>query len=209
MADAVADTVDRGARREEIQKNAKRKILADGMRKRQEDEAAKAKPATDPVPTAKPTPMQEKKERVLGPGRCQLTEFLRASHTITVEEGTSLEDMLEPGFWGLHASKFKAYDEIEFRCDDGSMYGKLLVLVADRAWAKVFPLSAYRLNMRELQMEELVKKFDKYEIKHRGPHLQWCVIRKSDAKPVKEGMPTEDEARVALRALVQQAGAAV
>jgi hypothetical protein len=37
-------------------------------------------------------------------------------------------------------------------------------------------------------------KFDSYEIKHRGPHLKFCVIRKSDNSPVREGLETKGEA---------------
>jgi hypothetical protein len=121
-------------------------------------------------------------------------EFTMGRHVVTVEQGTTIEEIQNPAFWAHVSSRFQPYDEITARVDDGLWYAKLLVLVPGRNWAKVKLLHKWELSTSDVE-QTAAAVADGYEIKMRGPHLKWCVIRNSDQQAVKEGCGTRVEAQ--------------
>lgn len=127
----------------------------------------------------------------LDPARFGLTEYLNSSWTVTVEAGTSLEDVLNPAFFANVAAKMHPYDHIRVRVDTGEYYAELLVLDCSRNWARTVILYQAKLSAEE---SELPPVDDQYEIKMLGAHKKWCVIRKSDKEAIKEQFSNRAEA---------------
>lgn len=142
--------------------------------------------------------MAESKASAVMPGRCKPAEVARNWWVVTVEQGVTREDLRRPEFWALVAAKFKPYDRVEARCDDGTYFAEYIVLSADRAWAKMHELRFEALGTQDVSLTEAnaadIRK--RYEIKWRGPHLKHCVERKdgSAVERLKEGCQDQAEA---------------
>jgi hypothetical protein len=130
----------------------------------------------------------------LDPSRFSLDEYVNQNWTLTVEAGTSLEDVLNPAFLANVANKLSPYDHIRVRVDTGEWYAELLVTSCGRAWAKLHKLYEVKLvNPNEEAMQE--DAMSQFLIQHRGAHLKFCVVRKSDNEPIKEQLTSKQEAQ--------------
>ncbi len=129
---------------------------------------------------------KEKRAVQLKDPRMKEQEFLRVWWVVTVEHGTTKEDILKPEFWTQVAIKLKPYNRIDIQADDGSFFAEFLVITCDKTYANVKELSWTELNTTKEQPHE------EFYAKWRGPHLKWSVIRSSDKEAVKEGMETKD-----------------
>lgn len=128
----------------------------------------------------------------LDPARFSLDEYVNSNWTLTVEAGTSFEDVLNPAFFSNVAARLHPYDHIRVRIDTGEWYAVLLVVNCARAWAKVVPLIApIKLVSEDVEPQEIDSQ---YEIKFLGPHKKFCVIRKSDKETIKEQCANKQEA---------------
>lgn len=130
----------------------------------------------------------------LDPTRFALDEYQNANYTLTVETGTTLEDVLVPDFLSNVAPKLRPYDRIRVRVDSGEWYAELLVLSCGRVWAKMVPIFVLDLTVSAVD-QVAAGALDQFYIKHRGPHLGWCVIRAKDNEPLKEQCSSKREAQ--------------
>jgi hypothetical protein len=134
--------------------------------------------------------MTEKKEAAppkLAPPRLRGAEYERTVHVVTIEPNTK-DHITDPGFWSLVSTKFKPMDKIEVRSDDGTFYAEGLILACDRSWAKVYILHEHNLTTPDVAQTEA----DQYEVKFRGPHHKWSVLRGSDV--IMSEMPDKESA---------------
>lgn len=133
----------------------------------------------------------------LDPARFQSNEYVNTDWTVTVEAGTSLEDVANPAFFANVASRLHPYDHIRVRVDTGEYYAELMVLDCGRTWAKTIVLSKYQL-VKGGDDDGLVEGADKdYEVKFLGPHKKFCVVRRSgDKEVIKEGCATKQDANL-------------
>lgn len=138
----------------------------------------------------------------LNQARCMLTESANNSFTVTVEANTTLADVMAPEFFANVAVQMRPYDKITVRTDDGMWYAELLVLTAGRTWVKTKLLLEVKLTTQDVDMTE-ADKIENYEVKHRGPHLKFCVIRKSDNEPIREQFDSKEEANGWLASFVR------
>lgn len=122
-------------------------------------------------------------------GRYKEQEFVRTIWIVTAEEGTTRKHLSHPDFWANPAQRMKAYDRIEVRCDDNSFFAEYLVVDVGRGFAVVKELLFVALEAVEEQPES-----DEYEVKQKGPHIKWCVIRKSDGEKLVQGLSKKSEA---------------
>ena len=125
----------------------------------------------------------------LSPSRINTSEFVRTFWVATVEPCVEREDFLDPSFWAHIALKFRQFDRIEVRYDDGRAWGEFLVLSADRTSAVV----------KELVWKNLIKSVKavvdpKFLYKWRGPHAMHSIIRKKDDHVMVEKLETQSEA---------------
>lgn len=135
--------------------------------------------------------------------RFVLAEHVNTTYVVTVEGGLTKAQIIHPDFWGHVAAKLRPYDEIKVRCDDGSFYAQLLVLSAERTFARVRVLAWHDLTTADVaktQAESAEKPSvtpagpTDYEVRQRGPHLKWCVVRLSDSQVLREKEPTKRDA---------------
>lgn len=125
-------------------------------------------------------------------GRFKLAEFVRDIYCVTVEPDIKFETVLKPDFWSHVEPKLKPYDRIEVRTDDGRYYAELLVLSKITGAVKV-----HVLNKADLHEEELVGKSvttANYQVKWKGPHMKFCIVRVADGKVVEEELDNKDQA---------------
>lgn len=154
-------------------------------------------PAAEPVkaaaPIAAPALDAPKSNRKLSNNRIQLVGYLHNSWDVTVERGTTLADVMNPEFWVHTASQLKPHDNVQVLSEDGTWIARLLVISADRLWAKMYKLEYHDLtaaygNMPKTQEEE-------YEV-------SWTVIGKyavlkrslPGQPPLKDGFQTKLDA---------------
>ncbi len=126
--------------------------------------------------------------------RVKPAEYQRTVWAVTVEQGVLRETLKQPGFWAHVAREMKPYDKIEVRCDDGSFFGELLVLDVGRAWVKVRELSFISLTNADVSQTQAQELEETHEVKWKGPHNKWCVIRKGDNELLKKECQSQDEA---------------
>lgn len=133
--------------------------------------------------------------------RFGLAEHQRNVHICTIEHGITRREVINPAFFAHVAPKCRPYDEIIVNCDDGTLYARLLVLQAERTWIMVHVLEWHDLTTKDVALSKTEKLAEaanpaaEFEVKHRGPHLKWCVIRKADSQPVREKEETKKDAQ--------------
>ncbi len=138
----------------------------------------------------KPEP-REGSPTILDPARMGLVEEgARQDFVVTAESGTTIAMVMKPEFWANTAGKLSQFDHIEVRCEDGRWVADFLVLSAGRNWARLHLKAEYKLETSEAALTVTPK----HQVKNRGPHLKWCVIRLADNQPVMEKMDSESAA---------------
>ena len=86
--------------------------------------------------------------------------------------------------------------QVIVRADDGKVYGELLVLAVSHAWVKTYPLHWVDLDKVNASVSAKgAESMSGFSIEHKGPHLQWCVVRKNPSGIVHSGEPDEERAR--------------
>lgn len=139
------------------------------------------------APATKPD--APKRAVILMPARMSHAEFVRQDWVATAEEGTTIEDVLNPNYWSNMSAQMKPYDRIEVRVDTGEWLLELLVMNTDRNWASVVVL-----HQHDLQPEDAAADVpNDFEPKFRGPMHKWCVMRKAD----KEVLESKLESKLA------------
>ena len=149
------------------------------------DKTKAAKIPADAAPSAK------KRAVVVDPQRMQNAEYLRRDWVCTAEEGTVVEDLLDPGYWSHVAGGLTMYDHIEVRIDSGEFLLELLVKSCGRNWAQVALLHQHDLTGKVVTGEAAT---DEFEAQFKGPLRKWCVIRKADNVALNEKMETKAQA---------------
>jgi len=139
---------------------------------------------TKPVAAA-PAEIKTEKKRavVVDPQRMQSAEYVRREWVCTAEEGTTADDVIDPGYWAHIAAQLTIYDRIEVRVDTGEYLLELLVKDVGRNWAQVAVLHHHDLAGKVKTGQAMEAEF---EALFKGPQRKWCVIRKSDAKVLEE-----------------------
>lgn len=126
----------------------------------------------------------------LAPARMELAEQLRTIWSVSLEEGTPFEALMDPAFWAHVSAKLRPRDRLEVEPEDGSFYAELIVLDAGKLYARVAVLLKVDLGSIEVSADfprEL-------EVKFRGVNQKWCVVRRSDKSVLKFGLETSEQA---------------
>lgn len=127
----------------------------------------------------------ESTKRKIGTPRLKQAELVRNTWRITCEDGTTQDDLLDPAYWSIISTKLRDYDKIEVTMDDDSVYGVLLVKESGRNYAQVKVLEWHDLTDIE-HIED--NRFEQFDVVQKGPHLKYCVIRRSDQEILQQGM---------------------
>jgi hypothetical protein len=115
----------------------------------------------------------------------------RAVYQVAVDAGATFEDTIRPEFWAHVGMLLKPCDRIELIAEDFAWFGEVIVLEADRTWAKVGVLRFVELAGRSPDLE---KPSPDYEVKYMGPNKKHCVIRLADKQVVQEGIALKADA---------------
>lgn len=132
----------------------------------------------------------------LDANRFKLAEHEFNRWCITVEQGITRAQILNPAFYSQFSSKMRPYDTIAVRCDDGTLYAELLVIQSERTWARVHVLSWHDLTSKDVAQSKVeptsspkvaLDPSKEFKVKYMGAHKKWSVIRQSDEAIVREG----------------------
>lgn len=128
---------------------------------------------------------------ILNPQRMGLAEQLRQDWVVNAEEGTTVKDVLEPGYWSHMSSQMQPYDRIDVRLETGEWLLELIVISVGRNWATVF-----LANKHELQPAvENVPSAIKHKVEWKGPQHKHVVIRLADNVVVQSGFSEKSAAQ--------------
>lgn len=141
------------------------------------------------APAAASTPSKQRAV-VIDPQRMQVAEYGRREWVVTAEEGTSVDDIVHPGYWAHMARQLALYDRIEVRIDTGEFLLELLVKSVGPNWAQVAVLQHH--DLAGVAAEESDARSE-LEVKFKGPIRKWCVVRKADGEILHE----KDESKLA------------
>lgn len=138
--------------------------------------------------------MSEVKKAIpqLAPDSLKAFEYISTRHDALVAQGLKPEDLLVPAYWAHHAVKLRPMDEIRARAEDGTWIAYLVVLAAERTWARVAIDRVQRLTTADVSLtqaneEELKKLKTEYSISYAGPN-KYRVVRKADKNVMKDGL---------------------
>lgn len=132
-----------------------------------------------------------------------IAEAEREVFMATMEVGTTRADVLDPAYFAHIAPRLRPYTEILLRCEDGTIYAKVLVLQAERTWARVHVLEWHDLTTKDVALSKddvarIAKLTEEgateFLVEFKGPTKLHCVIRKQDSAIVFEGIRTKAEA---------------
>jgi len=136
----------------------------------------------------------EKRAVVVMPARMQSSEFLRQDWVVTAEEGTLIEDVLDPGYWTHMAAQMEPYARVDVRIDTGEWFLELLVLQVGRNWAKVHVLHKHQLEAFDPEAGT----GSRCEVKWGGPSDKYRVVRKADNEIISKGHSSRGDAEAAM-----------
>jgi hypothetical protein len=145
---------------------------------------AEVKTTTDTKVDAKPE--ADRKVQQISTIRFKPAEQISLTFIATAHENTFPEDLLDPAYFAHVASDLRPYYKIEARADDGTWFAEFLVLEVGRNWVRTYMLAKHMLTTSDVAMTQAAA-LSPYEVKWRGPHCKWSVIRKADKSVVHEG----------------------
>ena len=140
----------------------------------------------------------------LKPSLLQRDEQAHLTHHVVLEPGTTIDNMLDPGFWKAAAAHLHPSDRIKVEAADGSFFAELSVRDVGKTWAKVKP--CYVTAQEPDEDEDPNAWMGDYEIgtrQHGGSH-GICVLRKADMAPIAGPFQDQNEAVFAARNLCRR-----
>lgn len=122
-----------------------------------------------------------------------VAEQVRAVWRLHPAVGITKEHLLQPDYWAIISRKLTPGDLIECFAQDGTYYSELLVLAADRVYAKVQLLSWHALTTADVSQTQ------DFKLEYKGPKMKHCVVREKDGEVLHQGAQTKEEAATWLR----------
>lgn len=133
-----------------------------------------------------------KRTVVLNPQRMGLIEQLRQDWVVNAEEGTTIQDVLNPAYWSHMSAQMQIYDHVEVRLETGEWILDLIVLGVGRNWATV-----HLAHKHDLQpVEDSMPSMQSLSVAWKGPQLKWVVIRLSDSEILQKNFESKGDAQV-------------
>jgi len=143
--------------------------------------------------------MEVTEKKIVGarkPTRLREAANERSVWQYVADNGITFEDVQKPDFWAHVGRMLKPNDRIEVVAEDFSWFAELIVLAADRLWAKVGVLRYVELTGKSDGAEA---PSPDYEVAYKGPTKKHCVIRKADNQIVQEGIALKTDAEAWVR----------
>lgn len=137
--------------------------------------------------------------------RFAAAEFKRVVYRAYPELGTSLEDIMDPAYFGNVSDVLKAGDMIEVVREDFSGMVTLLVRKVAHGTALVGLVHAVVFDDDAKLEGPAGSSKDDYRVEH-TPVDQWRVVRIADGQTIKKDLPSENAAKKALAEHVKAFG---
>lgn len=137
----------------------------------------------------------KKRAVVLNPQRMSLAEVLRQDWVVNAEEGTTVADVLDPGYWSHMARSIQVFDHIEVRLETGEWILELVALQSGPNWVRVQVMHKHELA----ESAEIGVPGAKHVVKWRGAHHKHCVVRVSDGEVLQAQLADAEAARTWMR----------
>ena len=134
---------------------------------------------------------QVKRAVILNPQRMGLAEQMRQDWVVNAEEGTTIQDVLDTGYWAHMAAQLQQYDHIEVRLETGEWILDLIVLDIGRNYARVYV--AHKHDFADVDLKAPSGAITP-KVEWKGPQRKYVVIRISDSAPLQEGFASKPEA---------------
>lgn len=143
--------------------------------------------------------------------RVDAAEFIREYRHVEVDPGTTLDDLLRPGFWVHHAERIGVNDILDVVASDGSLDVQLRVVKKDKGLLFMRPRFGYQRDdiVPAAAAEEAAEGPavpDNYVVDH-TPKTRWRARMRNPAIEVSRGHMTRSEAvQAAITHAAQAAG---
>lgn len=99
--------------------------------------------------------------------------------------------LADPSYWAHVARKLKPYSHIEVHAEDMSFWCELLVIASGQGWVKVKCINACDIEVPAENEADLLEGF---AVSFKGPMKGHTVLRLSDMRVIKEGLPSRNDA---------------
>jgi hypothetical protein len=126
----------------------------------------------------------QKRAVSLNPQRIGLAEHMTQHWVINAEEGTTIDDVLDPAYWQHTAKLLQIYDRIDVRIDTGEWFLELIVTGVGKVYAFVHLAHKHIL----VQPTEESTTSTKHKVVYKGQHLKYIVMRVADNVTLQSGM---------------------
>lgn len=136
--------------------------------------------------------------------RLHLAAHVRNIWRVNAEEGTTMDDVLDPIYWAHTAEKLRIGDQIEVLAEEGTWLAFLHVKSQGIGYAVVALLSHHQFVPED--DETIEQQHSKYEVRWKGPQRKYAVIRKADGQYMREGFDTKQQAFSQLNEMERGAG---
>ena len=126
--------------------------------------------------------------------RFGLADGKRNTWHAVVPAGVPYSSVFDPIFWSHCASRgpMQPGDWVEVRDDENTYVSLLVVRDVGPAWAKVIQFGEVcSLDAGDEKLPESAE----YDVRFKGPHLKWCVIRLKDNVTMTEGIKLKVDAQ--------------
>jgi hypothetical protein len=135
--------------------------------------------------------LNQKRAVILNPQRMGLAEQMRQEWVVNAEEGTTINDVLDTGYWAHMASQLQQYDHIEVRLETGEWILDLIVLDVGRNYARVYV--AHKHDFSDVDLKAPSGSIT-HKVEWKGPQRKFVVIRLADSAALQEGFASKPEA---------------
>lgn len=131
--------------------------------------------------------------KIIAP-RFKPVEYCRTVYQATPEPGTTLEELLKPGYWSHVAAKLRKGDRIEVVTEDGTYFAEFFVKHANKIEAHVALLRENQIAKPQSKADDLDldKMFPEHSIRYAGG--KWRILRKDDKAVLKGELKSKEEA---------------
>lgn len=139
-------------------------------------------------------PEVSKPNRKLAQHEFKSAEYERLESVASPEAGTSLDEMLAPGYWANVAKQMKAGQIIQIWPAGGAWWAEMLVRNVQPFAAKVHVLRSvvFDVGAPKAEPEETSEPKSDYKIQWRGPQHKFAVFRVADNTLLQEGFENKD-----------------
>ena len=133
----------------------------------------------------------KKSARILDPQRFGLAEAMRQDWVVNADEGTTVQEILDPAYWAHIASQFHVFDHVEVRLETGEWILDLIVLDVGRNYARVYVAAKH--DFAEISNEKTSSAIT-HKVEWKGPQRKHVVIRLADSAALMEGFSNKTDA---------------